>query len=63
MSKFKNYGLWLALAALGGLILNDAGLVGPEKYNEYVDMILAVLVAAGIISNPSSGKGFKDGEL
>lgn len=58
MSRFKNYGLWLALAALGGLILNDAGLVGPEKYQEYVDMILAVLVAAGIISNPSNGKGF-----
>ncbi len=60
MSRFKNYGLWLALAALGGLILNDAGLVGPEKYQEYVDMVLAVLVAAGIISNPSSGKGFGD---
>ncbi|CAM3641866.1 holin [Mesobacillus zeae] len=60
MERFRNYGLWLALAALGGLILNDAGLVAPDKYEQYVDMIFAVLVAAGVISNPSQGKGFKD---
>lgn len=62
MERFKNYGLWLALAALGGLILNDAGLVAPEKYQQYVDMIFAVLIAAGIINNPASGNGFKDGK-
>lgn len=62
MERFKNWGLWAALAALGGLILNDMGLVAPDKYEQYVDMIFAVLIAAGIINNPASGNGFKDGK-
>lgn len=59
--RFRNYGLWVALAALGGLIVNDFGLLAPEQYQEYVDAILVVLVAAGVINNPEKGKGFKDG--
>jgi uncharacterized membrane protein len=61
-SRFKNYGLWVAIAALVGMILNDTGVVGPEKYNEYADVVLAVLIAAGIVNNPSLGRGFKDEE-
>jgi uncharacterized membrane protein len=61
MSKFKNYGLWVAVAAFIGLILQDAGvIVTPEKFQGYVDIILNILVLAGIISNPSVGKGFTD---
>jgi uncharacterized membrane protein len=62
MSKFKNYGLWVALFALGGLIVNDFGLLAPEQYDQYVAAILTVLVAAGVVSNPSIGKGFTDKE-
>jgi uncharacterized membrane protein len=62
MERFKNYGLWVAVAALVGLILNDSGLVAPEKYQEYVNLIFAVLIAAGIVNNPSLGSGFKDEE-
>lgn len=58
--RFKNYGLWVALASLVGLILNDAGLVAPEQYQTYVDAAFAVLIAAGVITNPSIGKGFTD---
>jgi uncharacterized membrane protein len=62
MSRFKNYGLWVALFALGGLIVNDFGLLAPEQYDQYVAAILTVLVAAGVVSNPSIGKGFSDNE-
>jgi uncharacterized membrane protein len=62
MSKYKNYGLWVALFALGGLFVNDFGLLAPEQYDQYVAAILAVLVAAGVVSNPSIGKGFTDNE-
>ncbi|WP_219914586.1 holin [Thalassobacillus sp. CUG 92003] len=57
--RFKNYGLWTALASLIGLILNDAGLVAPEQYQTYVDAAFAVLIAAGVIINPSNGEGLK----
>jgi uncharacterized membrane protein len=58
--RWKNYGLWIALAALIGLFVNDAGLLAPEKYQQYVDAVLTVLIAAGIVTNPSIGKGFRD---
>jgi uncharacterized membrane protein len=58
--RYKNYSLWIALAALIGLFVNDAGLLAPEQYQKYVDAILAVLIAAGVITNPSLGKGVKD---
>lgn len=61
MAKYKNYGLWVAVAALVGMILQDAGLaITPEKYDAYVQAILSLLVLAGIISNPSKGAGFTD---
>ncbi|TYR75592.1 holin [Rossellomorea vietnamensis] len=59
-SRFKNYALWVALASLIGLFVQDAGLLAPEKYDEYVNAVLAVLIAAGVIVNPSLGKGLKD---
>ncbi|WLR44490.1 holin (plasmid) [Bacillus carboniphilus] len=60
MERFKNYALWVAIFALIGLFVDDLGLLEPTKYQTYVDAILVVLVSAGIISNPSLGKGYKD---
>jgi uncharacterized membrane protein len=63
MKRFKNYGLWVAVAALIGMILQDAGFsITPEKYDAYVNAILTVLVLAGIVNNPTSGRGFRDEE-
>jgi uncharacterized membrane protein len=60
-TRFKNYGLWLAVAALVGMVLQDAGVnIAPERYQAYVDAILTILVLAGIINNPSQGNGFRD---
>lgn len=60
-ARFKNYGLWLAVAALVGMVLQDAGVnIAPERYQAYVDAVLSILVLAGIVNNPSNGRGFKD---
>ena len=62
-SKWKNYGLWVAVAALLGMVLQDAGVaLSPEKYQSYVDAVLTILILAGIVSNPAVGKWFKDGK-
>lgn len=58
--KWKNYGLWVALGALVVMIVVDATNVTPEKVQGYVELVLGLLVAAGIVSNPSNGKGFVD---
>jgi hypothetical protein len=59
-SKLKSYPLWIALFALIGLFVNDMGLLAPEKYNQYVDALLALLIAGGVITNPSKGRGYGD---
>ena len=59
--KLKNYGLWVSIASLIFMILQDSGVaVTATKYDLYVKTILGVLVLLGIISNPENGSGYKD---
>lgn len=58
-NKYKNYGLWLALFSLLGLLLRDTGLMF-ESYGEYVELIMYILIALGVVSNPSMGIGYTD---
>jgi uncharacterized membrane protein len=42
------------VAALVGMILQDFGvMIPPERYDNYVDILLTIAVLAGIINNPS----------
>lgn len=58
--KFRNYGLYVALGSLAVMLLNDFFNVAPSVSEPYVDIVLTILIAAGVISNPSQGKGFSD---
>jgi uncharacterized membrane protein len=59
--RLRNYGLWLAVAALIGMVLQDVGVnIAPERYQAYVDAVLTILILAGIVNNPSQGTGFRD---
>lgn len=58
-NRFKNYGLWLGVFALINLALSDAGII-VEHYQQYVDLIMYILLAVGIVNNPSLGTGLKD---
>jgi hypothetical protein len=59
--KFNNYGLWISIFSLVGLILVDTVPDFDEsRYKVYVQAILAVLISGGVISNPSVGKWFSD---
>lgn len=61
--KLKNRGLWVALFALLGMVLMDnIPHFNLGRYQEYVDVILFILAAAGVISNPSAGKWFADNQ-
>lgn len=60
-NRFKNYGLWVSIAALIPLILSSFGIQIIPNYQEIVNAILAILVTAGILSNPTtSSKWYKD---
>lgn len=45
--------------ALLGLFLTDLKVM-PDNYSQYVDIILCILVTAGIISNPTDGSFYFD---
>jgi uncharacterized membrane protein len=61
MKRWQNYGLWVAIASLLFMIVQDLGLhITPEKWNAYVDLILGILIMLGIVSNPKEGKWYKD---
>lgn len=63
MTRFKNYALWMAVAAVAGMALVDFGAIpNTELFDTYVEKILYVLILAGVINNPSNGSGFKDEE-
>lgn len=59
--KLSNRGLWIALFALLGMVLMDTvPHFNAGRYQEYVDIILVILITLGVISNPKSGKWFTD---
>lgn len=61
--KWKNYGLWVSLFSLLGMLLIDSNIINDiARYDEYVKLILSILVAAGIISNPNIGNFYLDKE-
>lgn len=54
-SRWRNYGLWVSIAAVIPLLLSAFGIkVVPSEYQEIVNAVLAILVTAGIISNPTT---------
>lgn len=67
-NKWRNGGLWVALvSALLLAVQSIAALFGYEITNELiaqimvaVNTVLTFLAVAGVVSNPSSGSGFKD---
>jgi len=62
MERLKSRTLWVAVTALVTMILNDAFGITPESTKPYVDVILGIGAAAGIIVNPSNNKKVKKEE-
>ncbi|MFE4202156.1 holin [Aneurinibacillus aneurinilyticus] len=61
MNRWRNYGLWTAIAALILLVLQSFGIeIDVGRYNDIVTAVLGVLALAGVISNPMNGRGFTD---
>jgi uncharacterized membrane protein len=61
MVRLKNYGLWIAVASLILIVLQMFGVsIAEDRYNEVVNAVLTVLVLAGVVNNPSNGKGYSD---
>ena len=60
MNRFKNYGLWVSIFSFIPMLAEVFGWRLPINYSEIVNVVLAVLVLLGIISNPTQGKWYSD---
>jgi phi LC3 family holin len=63
-SRLRNKALWVSIAALILLLAKALGFqVNEGQYNQIVDLILAILVGAGILYNPTTqNTGLRDDE-
>lgn len=52
--RWQNYGLWVSILAFIPLILSSFGIQVVPNYPEITNAFLAILVTAGIISNPNT---------
>lgn len=54
-SRFENYGLWVSVLALIPMILSAFGVkVVADEYQAITNVVLSILVALGIGSNPTT---------
>lgn len=59
LNRFKSWALWLSLAALIVFCVKEFGGVDiSETVNGLLDVLLPVLVAFGIVNNPTDSKNF-----
>lgn len=56
--RFKSWALWVSLAALVVFCVKEfAGVDISETANGFMDVLLPVLVAFGIVNNPTNSGG------
>lgn len=62
ISRFKNYGLWVSIAAFIPMMLKSFNIdILPANYNDLVNSLFGILVVAGILNNPQTqNKGYLD---
>ncbi len=57
-NRFKSYVLWMAVAALVAFVTKEW--LGWEipKFDEFVELLLTVLVGFGVVNNPTDKSHF-----
>ncbi len=57
-NRFKSYVLWMAVAALVAFVTKEW--IGWEipKFDEFVELLLTVLVGFGVVNNPTDKSHF-----
>lgn len=58
-NRFKSWALWLSLAALVTFVVKEVwGIDISDRVNDFMNVLLPVLVAFGIINNPTDKDHF-----
>lgn len=57
--RLKSYPFWVAVFGFIGFIVADSGVLEIGKYEMYVEAVMAILIAGGVISDPTTD-GYSD---
>lgn len=58
-NRFKSWALWLSIAALVVYVVKTVwGIDVSNRVNDFMDVLLPVLVAFGIVNNPTDKYNF-----
>lgn len=58
-NRFKSWALWLSIAALVVYVVKTVwGIDVSDRVNDFMDVLLPVLVAFGIVNNPTDKYNF-----
>lgn len=62
INRFRNKALWVSVLAFIPMLCQGFGWhFLPTNYADLVNSLLSILVVAGILSNPTSGNWYLDG--
>lgn len=57
--RWKSWALWLSIAALAAFLVKEfAGIDIADKLDEFLNILLPVLVAFGVVNNPTDKARF-----
>lgn len=63
-SRLKNAGFWVSLLSAVFLILGAFGVeIAGETADAVINAVCSLLVVFGIVSDPTTGKGYLDGVI
>lgn len=57
-NRFKSYVLWMAVAALIAFVTKEWFGLEIPKFDEFVELLLTVLVGFGVVNNPTDKSHF-----
>lgn len=56
--RFKNWGVWVSMAALVVFLVKQFGGIDiTDTVSQLMDLLLPLLIAFGIVNNPTNSKG------
>jgi uncharacterized membrane protein len=59
LNRFKSWALWVSIAALVVFCVKEfAGVDISETMGEFLDVLLPILIAFGIVNNPTDRENF-----
>lgn len=57
--RLQSYPFWVAVFGFIGFIVADSGVMDLGQYETYVEGLMAILIAGGVISDPTT-HGYDD---